>query len=127
MSFAANGTSSLFVHIDGWIEDSWSAASHYSTDGKHSDVHQQPSLLQINPSYGVIPKPIKNVKETETSTIKVDVYVNDPQQITAVTEEYEYISISPSSTEQPQLPTKQSMVDNDLECSDDYENDYLHS
>ena len=127
MSFAANGTLSLIVHIDGWLEDSWSAASRYSTDGKHSDARQQPSLLQINPSYGVIPKPIKNAKETETSTINVDVYVNDPQQTTAVAEEYEYMSISPSSTEQPRLPTKQSMIDNDLECSDDYENDYLHS
>ena len=126
MSFVANGTSSLIVHIDGWLEDSWSATPRDSTDGKHNNV-QQSTLLQINPSYGVIPKPIKNAKETEASTIKVDVYVNDPQQITAVAEEYEYISISPSSTEQPRLPTKQSMADNDLECSDDYENHYLYS
>ena len=126
MSFTASGTLSLIVHIDGWLEDSWSAALHNKTDGKHNNV-QQPSLLQINPSYGVIPKPIKNAKETESSTIKVDVYVNDPQQTTAVAEEYEYISISPSSTEQPQLPTKQSMIDNDLDCSDDYENHYLYS
>ena len=37
-------TSNLIVHIDGWLEDSWCAASHDNTDGKHNDVQQSKSI-----------------------------------------------------------------------------------
>ena len=52
-------------------------------------------------------------------------YVNDPQQTTAVAEEYEYMCISPSSTEQPQTPNKQPMTVNDSEHMNDYEVNYI--
>ena len=100
------------MYVGGWLEDSWCAA----TNDKLRAL-QQPSLLQINPSYGVSPSEsiVGTVEETKTeATVHTYVnmeeaateaaahtyYVNDPNHNTIVVEDYEYISMSTSSTEQ---------------------------
>ena len=111
----------ICIHLGGWLEDAWCAASNAELKAL-----QQPSLLQINPSYGVSPSEstAEMVEETKTNTTEATVYVymdeaetavsnskaamhtyvNDPKHNTDVVEEYEYISLSPSPTEQLLAP-----------------------
>ena len=93
------------------------------TNGKRV-VIQQPSLLQINPSYavGVLPE---NAEETEAFTINAHVYVSDPQKTTADAEEHDYVCISPSCSEQLQTPNKQPTTVNDSELMNDDEVNYI--
>ena len=130
----------IIFHLDGFIEDSWCVDG---VDGKFESC-QEPSFLQINPSYGVLPSipenaagenaeenPKEAAKGTTTNTA---VYVNDLKQGTtavyandlkAVVEEYEYIDVSPTSTEQSQISKQQSPTYNNLEFSADYEIQYI--
>ena len=108
----------ICIHLGGWLEDAWCAASNAELKAL-----QQPSLLQINPSYGVSPSEsiVKMVEETKTDITETAVYieaetavsnskavmhtyVNDPKHNTFVVEEYEYLNLSPSPTEQLLAP-----------------------
>ena len=53
------------------------------------------------------------------------VYANDRKQGKAIFEEYEYMDVSPTSTEQLQLSKQQTPPYNDFELSADYENQYM--
>lgn len=128
------------------MEDSWYAAPSDSTDGKFH-AHQLSTLMQINPSYGVLSRITENAEETEVTTTKAVVYVNgDPKQNTenvqkteaattkalryvnnptVVAEEYEYMNVSRSSTDQPQISKKQQLTYNDSELSNEYEINYI--
>ena len=98
------------IYIDGWLEDSWSAATNDIADGKHKTLGQQPSLLEINPSYGVLP----DIPENEAETNKV------------VDGEYEYIDVSPTSNEKPQSPLKKTpLTSKESEPLNDYEVPYI--
>ena len=104
-------------------------------------ANEEPSDLQINPSYGVflsIPKNPKEITEenaeeeakaaTTKAAIHVNdreqtmtvVYANDPKQGKAIFEEYEYMDVSPTSTEQLQISKQQKPPYSEL--SADYEN-----
>ena len=107
----------VYPDVGGWLEDTWCASSNAKLKALH-----QPSLLQINPSYGVSPSEsiVEMVEETKTDITETAVYVNtdeaetavsnskavmhtyvnDPKHNTLVVEEYEYLDLSPSPTEQ---------------------------
>ena len=111
----------VYPHVGGWLEDAWCAASNAKLKAL-----RQPSLLQINPSYGVSPSEsiVEMVGETKTditetavyvntdeaetavsnSKAVIHTYVNDPKHNTLVVEEYEYLNLSPSPTEQLLAP-----------------------
>ena len=93
----------MLFPIDGWLEDSWYAPSSDKTDGKPKPF-KQPSLLEINPSYGILSSTPENTKETGAETTKAVVYVNDPKHEAAIDEEYELINVSPK---EPQTSKKQ--------------------
>ena len=52
-------------------------------------------------------------------------YANDPKQGKAIFEEYEYIDVSPTSTEHSQISKQQTPPCSHLELSADYENQYI--
>ena len=112
----------LNFHVDGWLEDSWCAASSSNIyDGK-SWVDHEPRSLQINPAYGVSPRITENAEETEATAY---VYVNDSKQSTVIAEEYENLNLSPSSAAQSLSPKKQSQNINESELSNEYEIHYF--
>ena len=127
------------MYVDGWLEDSWCASTSDTTDGKPKAC-QEPCILQINPSYGVLPSiPESTEEEAKEAKTKAAVYVNDPKQgmavdnvyandpkqSKAIVEEYEYIDVSPTSTEHSQILKQQTLTYNDSELSADYEDSYI--
>ena len=95
------------MYIDGWSEDLRYATctSSDNTDGK-SKVFRQQSLLQINPSYGVVAP--KNAQGAKTVT---ETNANYPKQSVAVDEEYENLDVSTTSLRERQTSKKLRTTD----------------
>ena len=93
-----------YFYADSWLEESWCVASVDSIDVKYKAcLTQQPSLLQINPSYGVAPEKT-NAGE-------------------AIVEEYELMDVSPKPAQQ--LQVSKILTCNNSELSNDYEIEYI--
>ena len=146
--FALNTTVFSFSTVFSCTYVGEGAGTSDNADGKLK-VCKEPSVLQINPSYGVLsifedPEEITEEnaeenaeEEAKVATTKPPVYVNDPKQDTAavyvndgeqgkaILEEYEYVDLSPTSTEQQQIPKQQTPPYKDFESSADYENQYI--
>ena len=115
--------SSHTFHLDGLLEDSCRHASITSDITDHQvNTGQRSNLLEMNPSYGVLPRLDEKAEQTATTSKEANEYFNCP---TTVAEEYECIDVSPSPKEKSKVAKKQSLTFNNTEMSNDYENNYI--
>ena len=106
------------------MEDSWRHASVTSNRSIDEQVNavQQSNLLEMNPSYGVLPR--LNEKAEQTAN-EANEYVNSPEESTTVVEEYECIDVSPTPKEKPKVAKKPSLTFKNTRMCNDYEINYI--
>ena len=80
------------MYIDGWLEDSWCAASSDSNDGE-LEAPQQSSLLHIDPAYPTITENQVQIDPTYATLTENHV------QADVIADVYEIIEESPPLTE----------------------------